>query len=124
MNIDVAPVSAIAWFAAIVMPLRYCGIGLPNIALAVSANNGAINFCVHFVLKKFEITTVAVSLSTQVAVVGMVRSGELGVADTNYLHLCATANILATHHQLYRAVDSTDLCIPLVLGSYPAAINC
>ncbi len=116
MNIDVAPVSVIAWFAAVVMALRYCGIGLPYNALAVAANNGAINFCVHFVLEQFEITTVAVPFSMQVAVVGMVGSGELGVMETNFLHLCATTNISAPHRQLYRAVGSTDSCIPLVLG--------
>jgi hypothetical protein len=82
MNIDVAPVSAIAWFAAIIMALRYCSIGSPNIALAVAANDGAINFCVHFILEQFEITTVAVLFSTQVAVVGMVGSREQGVAET------------------------------------------
>ena len=82
MNIDVAPVSANAWFAAIVRALSYCGIGLPNVALAVAANNGAINFYIHFVLEQFEITTVAVSFSMQAAVVGVVGSGELGVAKT------------------------------------------
>ncbi len=71
MNNDVALVFAIAWFAAIVRALRYCGIGLPNNALAVAANNGAINFCVHFVLEQFEITTVVVSFSRQVARVGV-----------------------------------------------------
>jgi hypothetical protein len=118
------PVSAITWFAAIVRALRYCSIGLPNIALAVAANNGAINFCIHFVLEQFEITTVAVLFSTQVAVVGGAGSRELGVAETKLLHLCDTSNISAPHRQLYLAVCSTDLCIPLVLGSYPAAMNC
>ncbi len=41
--------------------------------------------------------TVAVLFSMQVAVVGMVGSGELGVAETKFLHLCATANISAPH---------------------------
>jgi hypothetical protein len=54
-------------------------------------------FCIHFVLKQFEIMTVAVLFSMQVAVVGMVGSGELGVAETKFLHLCATANISAPH---------------------------
>jgi hypothetical protein len=116
MNIDVAPVSAIAWFAAIVRALRYCSIGLPNIALAVAANNGTINFCVHFLLEQFEITTVDL--------VGGVGSRELEVAETKLLHLCATANVSAPRHQLYLAVGSIDLCIPLVLGLYPAAMNC
>jgi hypothetical protein len=44
MNIDIAPVSAIAWFATIVRVLKYCGIGLPNIVLGVATNNDAIIF--------------------------------------------------------------------------------
>jgi hypothetical protein len=124
MKIDVDPVSAIAWFAAIVRGLNYCGIGLPNIALAVAANDGAINFCIYFVLEQFEITTVAVLFSTQVTMVGMAGSRELGVTETKLLHLCATANISTPHHQLYLAVGSTDLSIPLVLGLYPTAMNC
>ncbi len=95
MNIDVALVSAIAWFAAIAMVLRYCSIGLPNIALGIAANDGTINFCIHFVLEQFEITTMAVSFSTQAAMVAMVGSRELGVAETKFLHLCATPNISA-----------------------------
>jgi hypothetical protein len=66
----------------------------------------------------------AVSFSSQVALVGGVGSRELEVAETKLLHLCATANISAPHHQLYLAVGSTDLCIAFVLGSYPAAMNC
>jgi hypothetical protein len=124
MNIYVAPVSAITWFAAIVRALRYCGIGLPNVALAIAANDGLINFYVHFVLEQIEIMTVAVSFSMQVAVVGVVGSRELEVAETILLHLCASANISAPHRQLSLAVGSTDLCIPLVLGLYPAAIHC
>ena len=37
MKIDVAPVSAIACDAAIVIAFRYCGFGAPNRSLAVAA---------------------------------------------------------------------------------------
>ena len=37
MNIEVAPVSAIACDAAMAIALGYCGFGVPNSALAVAA---------------------------------------------------------------------------------------
>ena len=40
MNMDVAPVSAIAWFVAIVNAIKYCGAGAPNICLAAAAIKG------------------------------------------------------------------------------------
>ncbi len=42
MKMVVAPVSAIASFAAMVSALIYCGMGLPNIARAVVASDGRI----------------------------------------------------------------------------------
>ncbi len=40
MKMAVAPVSAIASFAAMVSAFKYCGMGLPNIAWAVATSNG------------------------------------------------------------------------------------
>jgi hypothetical protein len=40
MNMDVAPVSAIACDVAIIIALRYWGVGAPNKGLAVVANDG------------------------------------------------------------------------------------
>ncbi len=40
MNIAVAPVSAIALFAAMVSTFKYCGIGVPNMVRAVAAIEG------------------------------------------------------------------------------------
>jgi hypothetical protein len=37
MKMEVAPVSAIAWLAAIVRALRNCSIGLPQSALTIAA---------------------------------------------------------------------------------------
>ncbi len=40
MNMDMAPVSAIAWFVTMVNAFKYCGIGAPNICLAVATIEG------------------------------------------------------------------------------------
>ena len=40
MNIAVAPVSAMALFAAMVSAFKYCGIGVPNMVRAVAAIEG------------------------------------------------------------------------------------
>ncbi len=37
IKLDVAPVSAIAWFVEIVSAFKYCGMGVPNNAWAVAA---------------------------------------------------------------------------------------
>jgi hypothetical protein len=39
MKMNVVPVSAIAWFAAIVIAFKYCGKGLPKIWRAVAASD-------------------------------------------------------------------------------------
>ncbi len=40
INMEVAPVSAIAWFVLIANALRYCWLGEPNICCAVAAKDG------------------------------------------------------------------------------------
>jgi hypothetical protein len=40
MNMDVAPVPAIAFNVAILIALRYWGVGVTNICLAVATNDG------------------------------------------------------------------------------------
>ena len=40
MNVAVAPVSAMALFAAMVSAFKYCGIGVPNMVCAVAAIKG------------------------------------------------------------------------------------
>jgi hypothetical protein len=37
MKIEVEPMSAMAWLVAIVRVFKYCGMGLPNIAQAITA---------------------------------------------------------------------------------------
>ncbi len=55
MKMGVAPVSAIASFAAMVSAIKYCGMGLPNIAWAVTASNG------RFVLREERLEIMAVA---------------------------------------------------------------
>ncbi len=47
MNMDIAPVSAIAYNVAIVIALRYWGVGGPNKCLAVAANDGQEAGCAN-----------------------------------------------------------------------------
>jgi hypothetical protein len=82
MKMDVAPMSAIAWLAAIVRALRNCGIGLPKSALAIAAiADDALFVCTCFVDAKLEVTTVAVSSSSYDDVLIWVGSKELAVAE-------------------------------------------
>ncbi len=47
MNMDVAPVSAIACDVAMVIALRYWGVGVPNRCLAVATNDGQEAGCAY-----------------------------------------------------------------------------
>jgi hypothetical protein len=81
MKMEVVPVSAIAWLAAIVRALRNCGIGLPKSALAVAAiKDDALCICTGFVDAQLEVVTVVVSSSSYDDVVIWVGSTELAVA--------------------------------------------
>jgi hypothetical protein len=81
MKMAVAPVFAIASFAAMVSAFKYCGMGLPNIAQAVTASNG------WFVLREERLEIMAVVLSSLVlmvwpAIVRRVGSEERLFAET------------------------------------------
>ncbi len=68
MNMDVAPVSTIACIAAIVIALRYWGVGAPNRCCAVAANDGQesgcayIICCRHAVEEQFDVVIITLSL--------------------------------------------------------------
>jgi hypothetical protein len=75
MNIEVAPVSAIACDAAMAIVLRYCGLGAPNNLLAVAAivvfalacsfltfDKSCVQFNVIMVLSSSSITAVALMI--------------------------------------------------------------
>ncbi len=81
MKMAVAPVSAIASFAAMVSAFKYCGMGLLNIARAVAASNG------RFVLHEEQLDIMAVALLSLLftvwpAVVRRVGSRERFIAET------------------------------------------
>ncbi len=50
VNIVVAPLSAMALFAAMVSAFRYCGIGVPNMVRAVAAIKGRLRVSVVLVV--------------------------------------------------------------------------
>jgi hypothetical protein len=82
MKMEVVPVSAIAWLAAIVRALRNCGIGLPQSALTIAAiEDDALVVCTGFVDVQLEVITVAVSSSSYDEVLIWVGSTELAVAE-------------------------------------------
>jgi hypothetical protein len=95
MNIAVAPVSAMALFAAMVSAFKYCGIGLPNMDCAVAAIEGRRRAFVVWVGRggeQFDVTTVASSAmwSTVLAVNTFnMGSKDITSAETKWLHLFA-----------------------------------
>ena len=64
MKMDVAPVSAIASDVAIVIALRYCDDGLPNILPAVSLSDFGVRCGSAFLVVVFDMTTVMSSTAT------------------------------------------------------------
>jgi hypothetical protein len=57
-KIDFAPVSALAYEEAIIRAFKYCGMGLPNIRLAVSASDIGALFGSDLFVAAFDMTTV------------------------------------------------------------------
>jgi hypothetical protein len=68
MNMDIAPVSAIAFDVAIVISFRYWGVGVPNRCRAVGANDGreygcaCITWCGHTGGEQFDVLIVTLLL--------------------------------------------------------------
>ncbi len=62
-NIEFAPVSVIACEVAIVRAFKYCGMGLPNIRLAVSASDVGALFGSPLFDMVFDMTTVMSSVA-------------------------------------------------------------
>jgi hypothetical protein len=82
MKMEVVPMSAIAWLAAIVRALRNCGIGLPNNALAITAiKDDALFVRTGFLDAQSEVITMAVSSSSYDDMLIWVASIELAVAE-------------------------------------------
>jgi hypothetical protein len=121
-KMDIAPISAMARFVAMVIALRYCGFGLPYKVLAIAAND--VGCCCVFwrlLVVKFDMTTITSSSSATVTTL-MTSVGSGKEAETKLLHLCA---ISAPHHQKCPGCfGSLVLCIPLVHSAYPWLIHC
>jgi hypothetical protein len=82
MKKEVAPVSAIAWLAAIIRALSNCVIGLPNCALVLDVIDvDTLIVCIGFLDVQLEVITVTVSSSLYDDVFIWVGSTELVVAE-------------------------------------------
>jgi hypothetical protein len=121
-KMEVAPISAMAWFGVMVIALRYCDFGMPYMVLANAANN--VGSCCGFwrlLVAKFDMTTITSSSSAMETTL-LFSVGFRNKAETKLLHLCA---ISAPHHQnCPGCFGSLVLCIPLVHGTYPWLIHC
>ena len=74
IKIDVAPVSTIALDVAIVRAFRYCGKGLPNILLAVSASDVGGRCGSARLVFVFDMTTVTSSVATSLVYTALMFS--------------------------------------------------
>jgi hypothetical protein len=82
MKMEVVPLSAIAWLAAIVRALRNSGIGFPQSALTIATiKDDALFVCTGFVDVQLEVITVVVSSSSYDDGLIWVGSTELAVAE-------------------------------------------
>ncbi len=125
MKMEVAPVSAMAWFVVIVIAFKYCGIGLPNNVRAAMAIVRRAFMATRRAVETLDVATVT-SLSSILTGVD-VGVGSRGVvyAEIKLLRLFARPKLSAPHCQVYLLPEGkTDLFIPLVHGSYPVVRNC
>ncbi len=101
-KMDVTPVSATAWFGAMVIVLIYCGFW-------------------RLLVAKLDMTTITSSWSATETTF-MFSVGFRNKAETKLLHLCA---ISTPHRQnCPGCLGSLVLCIPLVHCTYPWLIHC
>ncbi len=85
MNIAVAPVSAMALFAAMVSAFKYCGIGVPNMVRAVAAIEGRRRASVVWVVcwgERLDVTMVTSSSSW--ATVMLATTFKMGSKDITF----------------------------------------
>jgi hypothetical protein len=70
--------------------------------------------------------TIVTSLSARADLLVMARVGFGNglYAETKLLRVCANLIVSAPNSQVACLAGSTLLCIPLVHGSYPTAMNC
>jgi hypothetical protein len=121
-KMEVAPISAMAWFGAMVIALIYCGFGMPYMVLATAATDvGSRCGFLRLLVAKFDMTTVTSSWSAMETTL-MFSVGFRNEAETKLLHLCA----ISTPHcqNCPGCFGSLVLCIPLVHGAHPWLIHC
>jgi hypothetical protein len=88
-KMEVAPVSAMAWFGAMVIALIYFGFGMPYMVLATAETNvGSRCDFWQLMVAKFNMTTVTSSWSAMETIF-MFSVGFRTKAETKLLHLCA-----------------------------------
>lgn len=114
IKMDVAPVSAIARSREIVTAETTCFTGAGVAAQMCAWRRGNM-------VETLEADTVS---SSEKSTSNGVGSEVNVVAETKCLHLYANNGNFAPHRQAIRLEGKIDLCIPLVHGSYPAAMNC
>jgi hypothetical protein len=120
-KMEVAPVSAMAWFGVMVIALIYCGFGMPYMVLAAATDVGSRCGFWRLLVAKFDMTTITSSFSAMETTF-MFSVGFRNEAETKLLHLCV---ISTPHHQdCPGCFGSLVLCIPLVHGAYPWLIHC
>jgi hypothetical protein len=121
-KMEVAPVSAMAWFGAMVIALIYCSFGMPYMVLATAAINVGSRCGFWWLLvAKFDMTTVT-SSSSATETTFMFSVEFRNKAETKLLHLCAVST---PHRQnCPSCFGSLVLCIPLVHVAYPWLIHC
>jgi hypothetical protein len=73
-NIEVAPVSVMTCEAAIVRAFKYCGMGLPNIRLAVAAIDVCALLGSDLFVTAFDMTTVMSSFATSLSYTALMFS--------------------------------------------------
>jgi hypothetical protein len=124
MKMEVVPVLTMAWFVVIVIAFKYWGMGLPNNIRAAMVIVWRTFSATQQVVETLDVATVT-SLSS-VLTGGDVWVGSRGVVyvEIKLLHLVAILKLSAPHRQVFLLPEGkTDLCIPFVHGSYPAAMN-
>ncbi len=124
MKMEVAHVSAMVWFVAMVIAFKYCGMGLPNNIRAATAIVRRAFMATRRVGEILDVATVTLSSSILTGCDVGVGSRGVVYAEIKILHLFARPKLSAPHCQLFLLPKGkTDLCIPFVHRSYPAAMN-
>ncbi len=119
MNMDVAPVLAMAWVKAIFIAFKYSCKGLPKRECAATVYAGPTHVrCNYLQGDRFNAATVILSpLHVRATPTNLVGFKELSYAETKLLNLSAKQYVFSAPPCQKAAFGSTVLCIPLVQQS-------